>query len=419
MTSKERIQAALNHVQPDQVPVDFGGTAVTGMHVTCVSALQNHFGLEKRPVKVFDPYQMLGIIDDDLKRELGIDIQGVYGPETLFGFVNENWKPWRMDNGLEVLVSEHFNTRRVEKGDTLIFPRGDMSVPASGRMPKNGYFFDTIVRQVPIVEDRLNPEDNLEEFGPISEAHLEYFEKEARSAAKTGRGIIATFGGTALGDIALVPAPFLKFPKGIRDIEEWYVSTLTRQDYVHQVFARQTEIALKNLARIKARVGDLVDAVFTCGTDFGTQNSTFCSVDTFRSLYMPYYKQINDWIHRHTAWKTFKHSCGSVESLLPVFIESGFDILNPVQCSARGMDAKRLKKEYGDRIVFWGGGIDTQSVLAFGKPEDVRKEVLNRCEAFSRGGGFVFNAVHNVQANTRVENILSMFAAVAEFNGRK
>ena len=419
MTSKERIRAALNHVQPDQIPVDFGGTAVTGMHVTCVVALRDHFSLEKRLVKVFDPYQMLGIIDDDLKKVLGIDVQGVYGPETLFGFVNENWKPWRMDNGLEVLVSEHFNTRRDEKGDTLIFPKGDMSAPASGRMPKNGYFFDTIVRQVPIVEDRLNPEDNLEEFGPISKVHLDYFEKEVRFAAKTGRGIIATFGGTALGDIALVPAPFLKFPRGIRDIEEWYISTITRQDYIHKVFARQTEIALKNLAEIKTRVGDLVDAVFICGTDFGTQNSTFCSVDTFRSLYMPYYKQINDWIHHHTSWKTFKHSCGSVESLLPVFIESGFDILNPVQCSARGMDAKRLKTEYGDRIVFWGGGIDTQSVLAFGKPEDVRREVLERCEAFSHGGGFVFNAVHNVQANTWVENIVSMFAAVAEFNGRK
>jgi hypothetical protein len=388
------------------------------MHVTCVAALRDYFGLEKRLVKVFDPYQMLGFIDEDLKQGLGIDVEPVYGPETLFGFANENWKPWRMDNGLEVLVSGHFNTRRDEAGGTLIFPKGDMSAPASGRMPKDGYFFDTIVRQPPIVEEQLNPDDNLEEFGPISDKHLDYFEREVGSASGTGRGVMATFGGTALGDIALVPAPFLKFPKGIRDIEEWYVSTLTRQDYVRRVFEKQTEIALANLTRIHHRVGDRVDAVFVCGTDFGTQNSTFCSTDTFRSLYMPYYKQVNAWIHRHTAWKTFKHSCGSVESLIPAFIESGFDILNPVQCSARGMEALLLKKKYGERIVFWGGGVDTQATLAFGTPENIRSEVLHRCEAFARDGGFMFNAVHNIQANTRVENIVAMFDAVAEFNGR-
>jgi hypothetical protein len=361
---------------------------------------------------------MLGFIDEDLKLALGIDIEGVYGAETIFGFRNENWKPWRMDNGTEVLVSEHFRTTRDANGDTLIYPKGDLSAPPSGRLPKDGFFFDTILRQEPIDDANLDPGDNLEEFGPISDADLAYFDRSAREAAATGRGIIATFGGTAFGDIALVPAPFLKHPKGIRDIEEWYVSTLTRQPYIHAVFEKQTEMALANLEKIRARVGDRVQAVFICGTDFGTQSSTFCSVDTFRSLYMPYYKRVNAWVHENTPWKTFKHSCGAVETLIPAFIESGFDIFNPVQVSAAGMDAGKLKAEYGKDIVFWGGGVDTQRTLMFGTPGDVRAEVLGRCGIFGKDGGFIFNAVHNIQANVPAANVVAMFEAVKEFNGK-
>jgi hypothetical protein len=352
MTSRERVQAALDHREPDAVPVDFNGTAVTGMHVECVAALRDHFGLERRPVKVHEPYQMLGWIDEDLRRALGIDVEGVWGFETMFGFRNENWKPWRLDNGREVLVSEHFRVTKDANGDTLIYPRGDVSAPPSGRLPRDGFFFDTIVRQGPIDEARLDPADNLEEFGPVSDAALDYFEAASREAEAGGLGVIANFGGTALGDIALVPAPFLTRPKGIRDVEEWYVSTLTRKAYVHAVFEKQTAIALENLDKIRVRVGDRPQAVFICGTDFGTQQSTFCSPATSRGLYMPYYRRVNDWIHAHTSWKTFKHSCGAVRSLIPGFIESGFDILNPVQVSAAGMDLAELKAEFGRDIVF-------------------------------------------------------------------
>ena len=416
MTGRERLDAALNHRQPDRIPVDFNGTAVTGMHVKCVIGLREHYGLQKRLVKVHEPYQMLGWIDDDLQTALGIDVEGVYGPDTMFGYRNENWQPWRMDDGTEVLMSGNFRTTKDGNGDTLVFPKGDRSAPPSGRLPKNGFFFDTIIRQEPIDEDRLDPRDNLEEFGPIADETLDHFEAESRRAGATGRGIVASFGGTALGDIALVPAPGLPHPRGIRDVEEWYVSTLTRRPYVHKVFEGQTEMALANLGKIFARVGNQVQAVFTCGTDFGTQQSTFCSVAAFRELYLPYYRRINDWIHAQTAWKTFKHSCGAVASLIPAFIESGFDILNPVQLSAAGMDARKLKAEFGRDIVFWGGGVDTQKALAFGTPEEVRAQVLERCEILGRDGGFVFNSVHNIQANVPIANIVAMFEAVREFN---
>jgi len=418
MTSRERVLTALAHREPDGVPIDFGGTAVTGIHVSCVAALRDHYGLEKRPVKIHEPYQMLGWVDDDLKAAMGIDVEGVLPYKTLFGFANENWKPWRTEWGQDVLVPGNFNITVDANGDTLIYPEGDTSVPPSGRMPKGFYFFDSIIRQEPIDDDRLNPEDNLEEFGPVGDDYLAQLAREAPAAASKGRAVIAGFSGTAFGDIALVPAPFLKHPKGIRDVTEWYMSTRTRRDYIHTVFGKQCEMALKNLEKIHAVAGGSVDVVFVCGTDFGTQSSSFCSAATFRELYMPYYKEVNGWIHRNTAWKTFKHSCGAVEKFMEPFIESGFDIVNPVQCSAAGMDPAQLKEKYGSRLVFWGGGVDTQKTLPFGTPEEVRRQVMERCEIFSRNGGFVFDSIHNIQACTPVENIVSMIDAVREFSSR-
>ena len=419
MNRRERVLAALRHEEADGIPLDLGGTAVTGVHVSCVAALREHYGLEKRPVKVHEPYQMLGLIDEDLKQAMGIDVEGVYPYKTMFGFPNTDWKEWRLPGGLEVLVPRLFMTTVDDAGNTLIYPEGDPAAPPSGRMPKDGFFFDSIIRQDPIDEENLDPEDNFEEFGPISGEELDHVRRSVRDAAASGGAVVATFSGTAFGDIALVPAPFLKHPKGIRDVAEWYMSTRSRRSYVHRIFSKQCEFALQNLQKIHQAVGDAVDVVFTCGTDFGTQTSAFCSVETFRELYFPYYKEVNDWIHRHTTWRTFKHSCGSVVRFIPSLIECGFDILNPVQCSAAGMKAEDLKATYGDRLVFWGGGVDTQKVLPFGAPPEVRGQVLERCSVFSRGGGFVFNSIHNIQARTPVENIVAMVDAVHEFNGRR
>jgi uroporphyrinogen-III decarboxylase len=133
---------------------------------------------------------------------------------------------------------------------------------------------------------------------------------------------------------------------------------------------------------------------------------------------MPHYNRLNDWIHNNTAWKSFKHCCGSIPAFMPLFIEAGFDIINPVQVSATGMDPAFLKREFGKDLVFWGGGVDTQQVLPFGTPAEVRDQVLRHCEIFNRDGGFVFNTIHNVQAKTPVENVAAMMAAVREFNGR-
>ncbi len=419
MTSRERVKMALEHKQPDRIPVDFGATGVTGMHVTCVAQLREYFGLEKRPVKVNEPYQMLGEVDEELQEAIGIDVVGLSSRKNMFGFANDNWKEFRLPWGQEVLVPGEFNVTKDSNGDLLIYPEGDTSAPPSGRMPVGGYFFDTIVRQQPIDDDKLSPEDNLEEFGTVAEEDLEYYKSQLPDLAKTNRAVVGGIGGTSIGDIAFVPAPFLKYPRGIRDVEEWYVSLVVRRDYVHKIFEKQVEFALENLEKFYRTVGDNLDVCFICGTDFGTQGSSFCSVETFRELWAPYYKQMNDWIHKNTPWKTFKHSCGSVKKFIPEFIECGFDILNPVQCSAKDMDPQDLKDSFGREIVFWGGGVDTQKTLPFGTPDDVRREVLERCEIFGKDGGFIFNTIHNIQARTPLENIVAMIDALKEFNGVK
>jgi hypothetical protein len=197
-SSRERLIATLNHTQPDRIPIDFGGSSTTGIHVSCVAALRDRYGLEKRPVRVHEPFQMLGMLEEDLLDAMGLDVVGTFARNTMFGFPADEWKTWKL-NGLEVLVPNDFNTTVDAEGNTLIYPEGDMTVPPSGRMPSGGFFFDCIIRQDPIHEEKLNPEDNLEEFGPISQADLDHIVRTTRAASASGRGVIASFGGTALG----------------------------------------------------------------------------------------------------------------------------------------------------------------------------------------------------------------------------
>ena len=413
--SRENLHKTLNHQQPDRMVVDFGASPVTGIHVLLVEQLRDHFGLEKKPVRISEPYQMLGEVEEDLQEAMGVDVIGVSPSSDMFGNPMKDWKEYRTPWGQLVMVPGSFTVLVDENGDTLMYPQGDASVPPSAKMPKAAYFFDAVNRQEPLDESKLNPEDNVEEFTVISAADLEYWKRVIPEAAQTGKGVLANFGGTGIGDIALVPGLNLKAPKGIRDVADWYMSTLMRPDYLHYIFEKQTDVALENLALVKDIAGDQVDVAYICGTDFGTQDSSFCSVETYDELYAPYYKKINNWIHENTSWKTFKHSCGAVEPFMESFIDSGFDIINPVQINAAGMDPMLLKEKYGDRLVFWGGGVDTQKVLPFGTPQEVKAHVLRECEILAPGGGFVFNTVHNMQANVPLENVLAMLDGIKSF----
>ena len=209
MTSRQSLKDTLEHRTPDHLVVDIGSTPVSGAHVLIVEKLRQHYGLEKRPVKAFEPYQMLGLIEEDLLDAIGVDVIGVHARNTMFGFPNKKWKEFRMPWGQVVMVSDGFNTKTDSNGDLLVYPEGDTSVKPSGRMPASGYFFDSIVRQEHFDENKLNAEDNMEEFKHLSEDDLDYYDVEVKRVKDSGRGVMANFGGTGLGDIALVTAPFL------------------------------------------------------------------------------------------------------------------------------------------------------------------------------------------------------------------
>lgn len=387
MESKEKLQRAFNF-EEGPIPIDFGAAPVTGMHCSIVEKLRTHYGLEKRPVKICCPYQMLGAIESDLRTCLSIDTDYIWSDVNMFGTTQTAFREYTTPWGQKVLLSTDLSINTLPDGSLHTYPRGDDSFPPSGCMPQGSFFFDAIKRQDPIYEDALDPQDNLEEFQPIREESLRYYEKSG-SEVDHSKWIIGNFGGTAIGDVSLIPAPQLPFPKGIRDVEEWYVSTAVRQGYLHKVFERQIEIALGNLEKIYDILGNSIDAIYVCGNDLGTQIGPLCSVETYKDLYKPYHTRINDWIHKNTEWKTFKHSCGAIEPFIPHLIDAGFDVINPVQKTAAGMDLKELKKNTVTRS-YSGEGEWIPRILC---PSENRKRFERRCWKLARswhGGRICF-----------------------------
>jgi len=417
MNSRERIKTALSHKQPDKLPVDFGSTYITGMHASIVYKLRQHYGLDKpgTPVKIIEPYQMLGEVKDDLKKIIGVDCTPLFGRGSIFMFPREGAKEWKLDDGTPVLVSDLFNTEKNEDGSLFQYPMGDKNSTPSGKMPNNGFFHDAIIRQEEFDDGSLDPKDNIEEHKPISDEELDYLDKLAQKLYEdTDYAISGTVTESGFGDIATIPGVGLKRPKGIRSIEEWYISLHARKKYIKKVFQAQLEIVLDNYRKVHERIGDKINIVVTSATDFGIQCGLFLSIDAYRELYKPYNKAVNDWIHENTEWKTFTHTCGGIFDLIPDLIEAGFDALNPVQISAAGMDPEKLKKEYGKDITFWGGGVNTQKTFMFGTPEEVKEEVLRLIDTFNKDGGFVFSSVHNIQANVPIENVIALIEVVNE-----
>ena len=418
MTSRERLRKAIHHEEADRIPLDLGSTLVTGIQASIYAKLKKALGITTGEIKVYDPYQMLAEVEDEVKKVLGVDTYGVQLPTTIFGYRNENWKPFKLFDGTEVLVSEHFEYDILENGDIVQYPNGDRSAPPSGKMPKGGFYFDTIVRQEPIEEDKLDPKEWVEQtYSLYTNEDLRYLEETSKwYYENTEYGLVGNFWGAGFGDIAIVPGPHIPYPKGIRDPEEWYVSSITRKNYIKEIYQYQFELQMKNLKMYREAVGDRIDVIVMSGTDFGSQNGPFISPASYRELYKPFHKAMNDWIHKNTNWKTFYHSCGSDVAFLDDFVDAGVDILNPVQISAAGMDPEYLKGNYGDKLVFWGGGVDTQHTLPFGTPEKVKEEVKRNIEIFGRGGGFVFNFVHNVQATVPIENLMAVFETFKEYS---
>ena len=198
-------------------------------------------------------------------------------------------------------------------------------------------------------------------------------------------------------------------------ITDWLCRLVTEPDYALSILQATARRAVENLRIYLQAVGKYIDTIFMSGTDFGTQKGELFSPQIFKELYVSNIRLMTDYVHRHSHVKTMYHSCGSNFNLIDYFIEAGVDILNPVQTTAANMDPVELKKRFGGRIVFWGGGVDTQTVLPYGTADEVRQQVKQRVQVFGPGGGFVFAGIHDIQYGVPPENILAMADAAAEF----
>jgi hypothetical protein len=418
MTSKERVKMAFAHKQPDKTPVDFGGMSCSNINVCIVRQLRDYYGLEKRPIKVKDMSVMTGILDTDLMEVLGCDVRELDPYADNFGNRPTDWKEWTY-RGETVLIPKMSVFKTDEKRGTFVYPQGDSNAAPSGYMPADGFYFDNLMHSPPFDEGQMDPMEQAEDSQIASDEMLEFHKQKMTAYKSENRAIQVSPGYFGIGDANNIPGPNLKNPKGIRDLAEWYMAPLLYPEYVNKVFDIECERAIETFRKYHDAFGDDIDIVYIDGTDFGTQRSPMINPVTFKEMYVPHYKKMCDWVHKNTSWKTLKHCCGGIFPLIPLMIEAGFDALNPVQCSADGMDPKTLKEAFGKDILFWGAGVDTQKILPFGTPEEVRRQALERLEIFSKGGGFIFNTIHNIQANTPVKNIAAMIEGVKEFNGDK
>lgn len=405
MTSRERVQAALQHEPVDRVPIDLGGTRQSGISAFAYRHLREALTqppqplpLPSRPLRIFDLFQMLAEIEPEIVERFGGDCVAVHRPAVAFGIPNRDWKAFTFDSRLTAEVPGGFHPVREPGGDLDLLRHGQ----PIGRMPAGGYYFDRLEKY----PGALHPD--LDHWDPprVTSADLDHYRTEAaRAYRETDRAVIAAFG-----------PPYELFNGiGQGGFEDWMITLGSEPEYVERLYRKLVDTWIENLEAFHGAVGDHIQ-ILQIADDFGTQRAPFLSPRLFRALVLPAYRRGLDWIHQRTSWKVMLHSDGALVPLLPSIIEMGVDILNPVQTSAAGMDPVRLKREFGDRLVFWGGSADPQTTLDSGSPGQVAEETRRNLQAFDPGqGGYVFASVHNIQATVPPENIRALFETALEF----
>jgi len=379
MNSRERVNLALNHEEPDRVPIDLGGTVVSSITVPTYRALREHMGLPEREIVVSEMVQQLAWVDDDVREALGADVVPVW-PNAPAGY-----DPTVVDEG--------------ERGTYFLDEFG-----AKLRKPKDGFYYDW--REFPLPEPSIEALDTMPWPDPEDAARYEGLrERVAKLRSQTD---CALFGMAACGH------DLFNQLLRVRGMAEGMMDLVLEPDFAEAFLERLTGTILRSQELFLDEVGDLLDVHFAAD-DLSGQFGPLISPDIFRRLIKPRWARIVALIKSKTDAKVFYHSCGAVGEFIPDLIEIGVDVLNPVQVAATGMDSSELKRKYGDRLSFWGGGCDTQRVLPFGSPQDVRDEVKKRIRDLAPGGGFVFNPVHNIQPGVPPENVLALYRAAREY----
>ena len=302
-----------------------------------------------RPTRVFDLYQVLAEVEAPVLDRLGADVLGIYRPAVTFGIRNADWKPWQLFDGTPVLVPGGFAPVTESNGDMVLLD--DAGEPLA-RMPAGGFYFDRLDKYPGAAH--ADPEGL--ELPLLSFEECDHFHTQAEAYRQNSdRAIVCAMG----------PPYELFFGLGTGDFAAWMMTLAAEPEYVRALYERLVEAWLENLRRLFQAVGDRIQ-ILQFNDDLGMQDAPFLSVSMFRELMMPYYRCGLSWIHQHTPWKVFMHNDGAIFDLIPSLIEMGVDILNPVQTTAKGMDPGRLKLQFGDQLVFWGGACDCQGTLAFG-----------------------------------------------------
>jgi hypothetical protein len=410
MTPRERVLTAVNHGVPDRVPIDLGAMKASGIAVSAYDRLKRRLGISTR-TKVLDPRFMIAVVEDEVLKRLHVDVVPL-DLSIILGMVrpDNQWIPRRLFDGTDVLFPPETMIADDAEGNWVLL-NSDGS-PSSFRMPRDGYYFDDISFNK---GGRIDPK----KFRPVSDIrdeHLRMLAEYGRSLYRNTDYAILGWGfGVCFLGLSLITDRSSNVTQGLTD--EWMVMLMTEKETCHEMMDRSVEATIRCLNLVNQAVGDYCFAWGIAADDSGTQRGEFIRPQLWSEMIKPHYAKLCDWIHAHTSWKVFFHSCGSVAELLPHFVDVGIDILNPVQTSSANMDPARLKADFGERLVFWGGGCDTQRVLGNAAPDEVRQHVKRRMEVFAPGGGYVFNQIHNIQANVPAENIIAMFDAAYEFGG--
>jgi len=412
MTSRERVLAAIEHCQPDQVPIDLGSNPSSGISAMAYNKLKAALGFTGGHTRVYDVVQQLAQPEDAMLGAFGVDVLDI---GRAFNTSDDDWYDITLSDGSAAQYPKWFRPILREDGAREV-ERDGLTI---ARQPCQGAFFDQT--HFPYLDGYPSDYENLPSamrtvlwqalaHSPWDHVADATFWDDLRAKALHLR---------ATTDKALMivcGCNLFEWGTFLRRMDNFLMDILCEPDEVERLLETLTELHLRGLEKVCRAVGDVAD-ILRFGDDLGMISGPLMSPECYRRLFKRYHARLNAYVHAHSGMKTFLHSCGSIYRLLPDLIDAGYDIINPVQTNCAEMDPTALKREFGADITFWGGGCDTASVLNKGTPEDVRRHVLERCAIFAPGGGFVFNTVHNILPEVPPQNVLAMFEAVREFNG--
>jgi len=391
MTSRERVLTTLRHEEPDKVPVDFGAMRSTGIMAIAYNKLKEYLGINGGYTRVYDMGQQLAEPEPEILQRFQVDVIDL---ANTMGENSAEWENWTLPDGTPAQVHQlWYPTRRHNE---WVYLDGDR---VTSRMPENCLYFESCN---PPLENATHLKDiNAYKWHYYSDEDLKAIEHKAKKlSTETEFAIMGGFGGN-----------ILELGQALRGWSKFMMDLVLNKSFAEDFMDKMVEVHLTNLLGYLQAVSTNIH-IIQMGDDLGTQSSTQMSPEMYRELIKPRHEKIYRFVKEHSDLYIFLHSCGSVYDLIPDFIDIGVDILNPVQTSAKKMDPQQLKNEFGDRITFWGGGVDTQHILPEGTPEDIQEQVKQRIQIFAPKGGFVFAPVHNIQANIPPENIVTAYDTV-------